>query len=180
MGKIITLQGNKIVSIENEVDEINSEHLLWLEGNINGIEHVIRCGQLLLKKKGELPLGEWLPWVATNCSFSINTARNYMKIASNSERAMDLPENITSIHLILKLLTEPSDETKKRRTRKAAFTWFKDEDVIAMKKGTRAIQKCVDMLIKANKDQRVAEYIIKMERKALANIIDKIDHRALE
>jgi hypothetical protein len=180
MDKIITLEGNKIVSIENEVDEINREHLLWLEGDINAIEHVIRCGQLLLKKRGELPRGEWLPWVAVNCSFSINTARNYMIIASNPERAMDLPEDIKSINLILKLLADPKDEPKVHRTHKTAFTWFKEENVMAMKKGTKAIQDCIDILINATKDRKVAEYIIKMERKALSNIIDTIDQRAME
>ncbi len=180
MVKIITLQGNRIVSIENEVDEINHEHLLWLKGEINAIEHVIRCGQLLLRKKDELPRGEWLPWVAVNCSFSINTARNYMKIASNSERAMDLPEDITSMHLILKILNEPRDGTKVHKTHKTAFTWFKEENVIAMKKGTKAIQKCIDILINANKDRKVAIYIIKMERKALSSIIEKIDRKTLE
>ena len=178
MDKIITVQGNKIVSIENEVDEIKREYLLWLEGEINAIEHVIRCGQLLLRKKGELSHGEWLSWVAINCSFSINTARNYMKIASNSERAMDLPEDIKSINLILKLLAQPRDDTKKNC--KTAFTWFKEENVMAMKKGTKAIQKCVDLLIHATEDRKVAEYILKMERKALSDIIDTIDKMAVE
>jgi hypothetical protein len=180
MDKIITVQGNKIVSIENEVDEINREHLLWLEGEINAIEHVIRCGQLLLQKKDELSRGEWLSWVAVNCSFSINTARNYMKIAAESERAMDLPENITSINLILKLLAQSKDGTKVHKKHKTVFTWFKEEDVIAMKKGTRAIQKCIDVLIHADEDRKVAEYILKMERQALSDIIKTIDEAALE
>jgi hypothetical protein len=180
MDKIITLEGNKIVSIENEVDEIKREHSLWLEGETNAIEHVIRCGQLLLKKKDELPRGEWLSWVAVNCNFSINTARNYMTIASNSERAMDLREDITSLNLILKLLKTPKDGAKEHKTRKAAFTWFKEEHVMAMRKGTRAIQKCIDLLVTATEDRKVAEYIIKMQRKALANIIDTIDQKTEE
>jgi hypothetical protein len=177
MGDIITLKENKIVSIDNEIDEINHEHMLWLEGDTGAVEHSIRCGQLLSKKKGELPHGEWSAWVVVNCNFSINTARNYMKIASNSQRVMDLPEGIKSMHLILKLLAEQDEKIKPKvhRRYKTAFTWFKEENVQAMKEGNKAIHKCLDILMDTTRDRKVAEYIIRMERKALVNIIDTID-----
>jgi len=62
-------------------DEINREHDRARRHAGDAIKHAIRCGELLIQKKAELPHGTFTLWVARNCKFKQAMANNYMKAA---------------------------------------------------------------------------------------------------
>ncbi len=62
------------------------------------------CGMLLIRAKGLLAHGEWIPWLKTNCKIPERTAREYMKLARSSEEykgAKPSPRKATSKKLTL-------------------------------------------------------------------------------
>ena len=63
--------------------EINAEHERAFGKAREAIEHARRAGELLLETKAAVGHGEWLPWVAANCSFSARQVQRYMTIAEN-------------------------------------------------------------------------------------------------
>lgn len=64
--------------------EINEAHQFAKECAETAIEHAIRCGQLLQRKKDELGHGAFGEWVETYCKFSYRSARSYMQAADKA------------------------------------------------------------------------------------------------
>jgi hypothetical protein len=76
-----------------ELAEIaNSEHALFMDSGRAMVEHAIRAGEALMAAKAQTPHGEWLPWVEANFHASERTARAYMRVYANRQRAADLAE----------------------------------------------------------------------------------------
>lgn len=50
------------------------------------VTDAIEAGRLLSEKKAELPHGEFLPWMKLNCSFSQQSASNYMRLFEHSDK----------------------------------------------------------------------------------------------
>lgn len=69
-------------------DEINEEHRLARQSADSAIEHAIRCGELLLARKGAVNHGEFLPWVKSYCDFSEDSAQAYMRLARQKPSAL--------------------------------------------------------------------------------------------
>lgn len=63
--------------------EINTEHNAFLEAMQAGLQHALKCGNLLLEAKAMVPHGEWLPWLADNCQVSERSAQAYMRVAQH-------------------------------------------------------------------------------------------------
>jgi len=66
-----------------DADDINREHQLARRHANDAIKHAIRCGELLIQKKAELPHGTFTSWIVANCKFKQATANNYMRAAQN-------------------------------------------------------------------------------------------------
>src|SRR5271170_8120609 len=47
------------------------------------VRHAIAAGELLIEAKGQVPHGQWLPWLRDNCSMSERTAQLYMRVAKS-------------------------------------------------------------------------------------------------
>ncbi len=80
-----------------------------------------QLGDALIEAKAQIPKGQWTAWKKDNLTFSLDTAKRYMRIAKQWERIRD--KGITSI-------TEAADgsvavdrqrERDKRRTRRPAL-----------------------------------------------------------
>jgi hypothetical protein len=72
----------------NIADDINAEHRLVETCFTSSMGHYIRCGELILKQKERLKHGELKPWIAANCEFSYETARDYMRAAKEKSRGL--------------------------------------------------------------------------------------------
>lgn len=98
------------------VEQINLEYRLSQSKASEAVQHAINCGLMLLQVKASLKHGEWLPWLKAQretgqIDFSDETAKRYMRVASNRSRVTDLAP--TSIRAALELLTEDkSDEAQ--------------------------------------------------------------------
>ncbi len=78
-------------------EAVNTEHSLArtsaedaIKSAEDAIKHAIRCGELLRAKKADLPHGDFIRWVKTNCSFAYSSAARYMKAAGQSSHAVEI------------------------------------------------------------------------------------------
>jgi len=65
-------------------DSINEAHRLAKASAETAVEHAIRCGQLLIERKSQIPHGDWQTWVAENCEFSERQSRRYVQAAKRT------------------------------------------------------------------------------------------------
>ena len=75
--------------------EINAEYDLAFGKAKEALEHVRRCGELLIEAKGKMPHGKWVTWLGENCDVCRRQVQRYMKLAANWTRsaiATTLPE----------------------------------------------------------------------------------------
>jgi hypothetical protein len=86
----------------NIVDEIRKLHGEVLDQLRLSLEKGIRIGQLLVKQKGSLEHGEWLPWTEANLPFDERTARRYMTVYHN--RNVLKSDNVSGLTEAYKLL----------------------------------------------------------------------------
>ena len=47
--------------------------------------HAIKAGKLLLQAKAQLPHGQFLPWLESNCWGSARQAQRYMRAAKSKQ-----------------------------------------------------------------------------------------------
>lgn len=78
--------------------EINAEHQLAAESFSSGMEHAIKCGQLLHRQKRTLKHGEFIPWVKANCDFSYETAKVYMLAVREKGRGLSFSSLKQLVH----------------------------------------------------------------------------------
>ena len=96
--------------------EINTEHA-EVENTLRaGLAHALHCGELLIAAKKLVPHGEWLPWLAANCTASERTAQAYIRLASHraeleEKSATRCGFEDLSFRQGLKLLAEPTKES---------------------------------------------------------------------
>lgn len=65
--------------------DINEAHRQAKASAETAIGYAIRCGELLARKKAELPHGEFQDWVEKHCEFSARHARRYMDVAAKTD-----------------------------------------------------------------------------------------------
>jgi len=158
--------------IDNRVVEINQEHELFQRSMQTGLEHAIRCGELLVEAKGWTDWGDWYKWIEDNCSFSRRHADNYMKLATNRKRVSDLQPD-TSLREALKLLSTPKEKRIQVQPEptETSFSWIRDDDIVAMDAAFEIIDNGITKLLGATVEKTVANYL-------LDNIYAKLIQRA--
>lgn len=99
------------------VEQINLEHRLANSKASEAVQHATNCGLMLLQIKASKQHGEWLPWLsgeieAGRLEVKRSQANTYMRVASNYQRAGNLPDGATSIRAALELLSdkEPTEQ----------------------------------------------------------------------
>lgn len=97
MNKLDTTTAQKINALHNDIESLLNQ----------GINKAIEIGELLTAKKTELPHGEFGKWITDNLIFSDRTARNYMRLFENKDKALTAG-NISEAY---KMLAEPKTET---------------------------------------------------------------------
>jgi hypothetical protein len=70
-------------SLPDLAARIRAEHEATADALKTSIGHGIAAGELLVEAKEQVPHGEWLPWLKTNCAISERTAQLYMRLAKN-------------------------------------------------------------------------------------------------
>lgn len=68
--------------------EVNEQHALARATAETAVQHAIKCGQMLARKKEELG-GRFADWVTTHCEFGKSSAYAYMKVAAKSPQALE-------------------------------------------------------------------------------------------
>jgi ABC-type sulfate/molybdate transport systems ATPase subunit len=87
--------------------EINTEHGKFRSAFKATYQHALKVGFLLSEAKAEVGHGNWLPWVAENCAFSMRTAQTYMRIAKNRDRVEELLKDEDPAHLSMTRYSSP-------------------------------------------------------------------------
>jgi hypothetical protein len=76
----MTLVLSTPTSLLDLASQINQEHDACEEAYRSGLDHARRAGSLLNQVKSQLRFGQWLPWLAENCTIAERTAQAYMRI----------------------------------------------------------------------------------------------------
>ena len=175
------MENNSIVTIDTKAIEINQEHDMFQKSMRTGLEHAIRCGELLVEAKGWTDHGEWGEWVENNCKFSRMHAYRYMKLASpdNVTRVLQMPTG-TSIREALRLLSPPKEkriQPQEPEVEKViVFSWIRDEGIVAMDEAKTIIRNGVSRLLGTTVDVGVADYLLGNFRTWLDREIKRIDN----
>lgn len=167
------------------VSEINREHELCLssmrsslEHAVGGLEHAMKCGELLLLEKSKLSHGEWLPWVMVNCRFSEDTAERYMKLSRYSARVRNM-EPGTLLTGALRMLVEPKRTEPKRAEeepkKNVAFSWFKEPEYQEHDLWLKRFYSYVKFLEHEDKDRGAVLYILGLWHKRLSDVMQTIE-----
>jgi hypothetical protein len=106
-------------SVLSRISEINAEHRLAAGCAKQAVEHAIKCGRLLLEVQAELPHGEFMRWIGTNCNFKQSTASRYMRAAKQFSTGVE----ISSLSALF-----PSGRSKKTQTNSAEPTTVTKEE----------------------------------------------------
>ncbi len=77
-GEITTYRPVSLADLGTEINDTHAQAMLHAGAAMN---HALRCGDLLIKAKGTVQHGHWLPWLRENIAFSERTAQGYMRIA---------------------------------------------------------------------------------------------------
>jgi hypothetical protein len=77
----------KQISIDSNLSQlaadINALHAATTEQANRALESARRVGELLNAAKQQVPHGQWLTWLSSNCSVSPRQAQRYMKVSDN-------------------------------------------------------------------------------------------------
>jgi hypothetical protein len=78
---------------------IEVEHNAVTAALQSALGHAIAAGELLLEAKASVRHGQWLNWLASNCSVPPRTATHYMFLTSRSEELCDQNGNVLPISI---------------------------------------------------------------------------------
>lgn len=73
-------------ALQDLASRINQEHAAATAAAQTAIGHALNAGRLLLQVKAQLPHGEFLPWLRSNCTVKQRQARAYMRVTRNWRR----------------------------------------------------------------------------------------------
>jgi hypothetical protein len=80
--------------------QINAAYADAEAASATAVDRAIRCGELLLEAKRQLPHGEWLPWLARNCpKISERSAQRYMRLAEHADMVRDKSARMADLTL---------------------------------------------------------------------------------
>jgi len=107
----------EILSLPDLAAQINAAHAAATTAANAAVQHALNAGQLLIEAKNQTPHGQWLPWLAANCSFSVRTSQAYVRLARELPK-LDEPNTQRVAHLplreVLELLADDSKPTSKQ------------------------------------------------------------------
>jgi N6-adenosine-specific RNA methylase IME4 len=110
-----------VLSLEAIAQEINELHgELCAVGKIS-VEKAIRIGELLVKAKGRIRHGRWLPWLAENVAFSHDTARNYVRLFGLKDSKLRMFRNLTDGYALVGKQADKEEKANQRAARRADF-----------------------------------------------------------
>ena len=97
------------LSLITLASEINSEHENCNIAILDGLQHAIKAGELLLQAKELVNHGEWLPWLKSNVTFSERTAQNYMRVFQRKNEILEKSATVAdlSYKAAINLLADP-------------------------------------------------------------------------
>jgi hypothetical protein len=79
-------KSNHPMVLTDLAQRINEKHNEAEQALKSGFAHAIAAGELLLEAKATVPHGEWLSWLAKNCTVAERTAQLYMKVARGRQQ----------------------------------------------------------------------------------------------
>ncbi len=95
-----------------DAEKINNLHQGAINDISNGVRKFILVGELLLKKKSELPHGSFESWLDRNLTFSRASAGRYMKIAKGKVKIKSPDE--TGLREALLMVDDLDNEAETR------------------------------------------------------------------
>jgi hypothetical protein len=84
--------------------EIDHHHQHAQHAVESAFEHAREAGTRLLKVKGMLAHGQWLPWLRQNCDVSARTAQSYMQLSKGLTSNAQSSAYLTSVSKALELV----------------------------------------------------------------------------
>ena len=78
----------------------------------NALANAVRCGELLIQAKSQVPHGEWLAWLERQTSVSERTAQAYMRLARKLKSADPQRVADMSVREALAAIATPKPEPK--------------------------------------------------------------------
>ncbi len=112
-------------SIDSDIQKIQGLHESIGANLNNALQNAILIGEILTKKKRELPHGSFIPWIEANLPFSRMTANKYVRLFEAKDQ---LPNVNSGLHLTeaLKLLTANEKEEKEINPKRSPDLIYKD------------------------------------------------------
>ncbi|MBN2547495.1 MAG: DUF3102 domain-containing protein [Spirochaetes bacterium] len=163
------------------INEINALHEEIKSLMSQTYEKGLRIGDLLCRKKGELPHGEFQGWVDQYCPFTYRTARRYMLVF---ERKSELENaGIMSLAQAYKWLTTKSDTVSllKDETNDnaieiidAVITEITDDDLSEQEREIERLRGELEALKEEKKESLKAVKILKKDNEGYQNLITNI------
>jgi hypothetical protein len=103
---------NAVTALPQLASRINVEHEAAGASFKAGLLHARAAGELLLQAKGQLPHGQWLPWMAANVHCSERTAQAYMRVAKRWDELEAKAQGLADLTFEggLKLLAAPAKD----------------------------------------------------------------------
>jgi hypothetical protein len=106
------------IALSELAHRINAEHDAVAVALQSALGHAIAAGEMLIEAKRQVKHGQWLPWLAANCSVPARTATHYMALARRRKKLSDQNGNVLpiSVHEAVRWLRpleqwpEPSGE----------------------------------------------------------------------
>ena len=119
-------------------ERINSKHLEVKRLELTAKDVAAEVGEMLIEVKQSLPHGEFMQWVEAHCSFSYDTAKNYVKVAKAKRERATYFNKCTSIREVLEL-GKPEDSRKNYEPKQPKPKMDKDDQ-----RKVRKLQAIID------------------------------------
>ncbi len=112
-------------SIDQDIEKIQGLHHSIGANLNNALQNAILIGEILAKKKKELPHGSFLPWIESNLPFSRMTANKYLRLFDSRDK---LPNVNSGLHLTeaFRLLAGPEIEEKEVNPKRSLDLIYRD------------------------------------------------------
>jgi phage N-6-adenine-methyltransferase len=82
MTNVVAIGGPRLHDLAQAIEH---EHQATLGAFRTTLDHAIRCGELLIQAKAQVPHGQWLPWVKANLTLKLRQCQVCMRIAEKRE-----------------------------------------------------------------------------------------------
>jgi phage N-6-adenine-methyltransferase len=82
MTNVVAIAGPRLHDIAQAIEH---EHQATMGAFRTTLDHAIRCGELLIQAKAQVPHGQWLLWIKSNLTLKLRQCQVYMRIAEKRE-----------------------------------------------------------------------------------------------